>query len=70
MKVYVAVLGFQGCIDSVEAYTSMEAATKAVIGWTGDPSWFDSLAQDGCYPNDKYDPSNAYECEVEGEPEA
>jgi len=70
MKVYVAVLGFQGCIDEVRAYTTMAAATKAVIDWTGEPRWFDELAEHGCYPDEKYDPSNAYTCEVEEEPKA
>ena len=67
MKVYVAVLGFQGCIEDVKVHTTMAAATKAVIDWTGEPRWFDELAEHGCYPDEKYDPSNAYECTVAGE---
>jgi hypothetical protein len=70
MAVFVAVLGFQGVVEDVSVHQTLSAAMKRVDGHI-QPSglnaqqWFDSVRVSNDYPDEDYDPTNIYECELE-----
>jgi hypothetical protein len=70
MPVYVAVLGFQGVVDDVSVHNTLNSAMKKVDEYI-QPSgfsarrWFDSIQVANEYPDEDYEPTNIYECELE-----
>ena len=70
MAVYLAVLGYEGVVDEVFVHSSIAAAMKRVeehlhpSGLTAQ-RWFDLLEETNEYPDDEYEPTNVYVCELE-----
>jgi hypothetical protein len=70
MPLFVAVLGFQGVVEDVSVHNSLNAALRRVDehlqpSGVSAEEWFKSLQQTNDYPEEDYEPTNIYECELE-----
>lgn len=71
MKVYVAICGFQGCIDKVSVHMTPEGADAVIdkhLKYSGSTveEWYAALDATNESPNIKYDLTSVFVAEVRG----
>jgi hypothetical protein len=70
MSMYVAVLGFQGIVEQVSVHSNMSGAMKKIedhiqsSGLSAE-EWFASLRETNDYPDEDYEPTNIYVCDLD-----
>jgi len=70
MAVYVAVLGTQGIVEDVSVHRTRRAAMQRVDAHLDESGisaqrWFRLLRQANDYPDEDYEPTNLYVCDLE-----